>query len=163
MTTLTHDRIATSPSRGILAAALSTSDSSIPTILRIALGLVIFPHGAQKLFGWFGGYGLDATLGFFSSMGIPVAIGLLAIVAESAGAVALIAGFATRLSALGVGITIGVAAFMVHVKHGFFMNWSGQQGGEGFEYHILVVAIAAALAIAGGGRWSADRAIAAKI
>lgn len=163
MTTLTHDRIATSPSRAILTATLSTSDSSVPTILRIALGLVIFPHGAQKLFGWFGGYGPGATLGFFSSMGIPVAIGLLVILAESAGALALIAGFATRLAAVGVGVTIGVAALLVHVKHGFFMNWSGQQGGEGFEYHILVVAMAAALAVAGGGRWSADRAIATKI
>jgi putative oxidoreductase len=125
--------------------------------------VVIFPHGAQKLFGWFGGYGLEGTLGFFSTMGIPVAIGLLAILAETAGAVALIAGFATRLSALGIGITVAAGAAMVHVRNGFFMNWTGQQAGEGFEFHILIVAAALALAIAGGGRWSVDRAIAARI
>ena len=160
MTTLTHHSVL--PSRGLLTAALSTNDSSALAILRIALGVVIFPHGAQKLFGWFGGYGLEGTLGFFSAMGIPVAIGFLAILAETAGALALIAGFATRLSALGIGITVAVAAAMVHVKNGFFMNWTGQQAGEGFEYHILIVAAALALAIAGGGRWSVDRAIAAR-
>jgi len=162
MTTLTHDRVSTTTNQGFLTAALSTSDSPALTLLRIALGVVIFPHGAQKLFGWFGGYGLEGTLGFFSSMGIPVAIGLLAILAETAGAIALIAGFATRLSAIGIGITVAVAAAMVHVRNGFFMNWTGQQAGEGFEFHILIVAAAAVLAIAGGGRWSADRALASR-
>lgn len=160
MTTLTQDQVLPAANRGILTAALSTTGSPALTLLRLALGVVIFPHGAQKLFGWFGGHGLEGTLGFFTTMGIPVAIGFLAILAETAGALALIAGFATRLSAIGIGITIAVAAAMVHVRNGFFMNWTGQQAGEGFEYHILIVAVAAALAIAGGGRWSVDRALA---
>ena len=159
MTTITHDRLSLSTGRGLIASLLATTDSLPLTVIRIALAIVIFPHGAQKLFGWFGGHGLDGTLGFFTSLGVPAALGILGILAESAGAVALVAGFATRLSALGIGLTVGMGALLVHAKNGFFMNWSGTQAGEGFEFHILIVAAAIALVIGGAGRWSADRAI----
>ena len=158
MTTQAHDPIYV-PSSRLLVPALATTDSSPLAILRIALGLVIFPHGAQKLFGWFGGYGLEGTLGFFASLGIPTVLGILGILAETAGAVALVAGFMTRLSAFGIGLTVGMGALLVHAKNGFFMNWSGTQAGEGFEFHILIVAIAVALVIGGAGRWSIDRAL----
>jgi len=127
-------------------------------ILRLGLGLVMFPHGAQKLLGWFGGYGFAGTMHFFTStMGIPYGLGLLVIIVEFFGALGLITGLLTRLAALGVAVDLTVAALMVHVHNGFFMNWTGQQAGEGFEYHILAVAIAIALIIKGGGLWSLDR------
>lgn len=140
---------------------LTTKDNISMTILRITLGLVIFPHGAQKLFGWFGGHGFAGTMHHFTeNMGIPYIFALLAVLAESFGALGLIVGLGTRIAALGVGATIGVAAIMVHVQHGFFMNWFGKQAGEGFEYHLLVVGMAIALLISGGGKWSLDRLLA---
>ena len=149
-------------SRGILATLLSTDRSLALTVTRIALGVVMLPHGLQKTVGWFGGYGFSATLDGMSGMGIPVILAFLAIVAESAGALALIAGVTTRLAAFGVGVTMLVAGFM-HQANGLFMNWSGQQQGEGFEFHILTVAMALALMIGGAGRWSGDRALARRI
>lgn len=142
----------------MLKKLLTTKDDISMMTLRITLGLVIFPHGAQKLFGWFGGYGFSGTMHHFTeNMGIPYLFALLAILAESFGALGLIVGLGTRIAALGVGATIGVAAFMGHVQHGFFMNWFGKQAGEGFEYHLLVVGMALALIIRGGGKWSLDR------
>ena len=134
------------------------------TTLRILLGIVIFPHGAQKLMGWFGGGGFTASMRWFeSSFHIPTIFALLAILAESVGAVALIAGFFTRIAALAISVNMLVAVALVHRKIGFFMNWTGTAKGEGFEYHILVVAIGIALMIMGGGRWSLDGVIARKL
>ncbi|HXV20086.1 MAG TPA: DoxX family protein [Desulfuromonadales bacterium] len=145
----------------MLDKLLGTTDDVSSTILRITLGLVIFPHGAQKLLGWFGGYGFAGTMHHFTeNMGIPYLFALLAVLAESFGALGLVVGLGTRIAALGVGATIGVAALMVHVPYGFFMNWSGKQAGEGFEYHLLVVGMALALVIRGGGKWSLDRILA---
>jgi putative oxidoreductase len=142
---------------------IATEDNWTALILRLTLGLVMFPHGAQKLFGWFGGHGFGGTMGFFTeTMGIPYIFALLAIIAESFGALGLIVGLLTRVAAFGVGVTIGVAALMVHVQHGFFMNWSGQQAGEGFEFHLLVVGMALTLIISGGGKWSVDSLLAKK-
>lgn len=146
----------------ILTNLLATDRSLSLFVLRVALGLVMLPHGLQKAFGWFGGYGFQPTLGFFATMGIPAFLGVLVIATETLGSLSLIAGIGTRLSALATGTTLAVAALMVHRANGFFMNWSGAQKGEGFEFHILGVAIAAALVIAGAGRWSLDRAITAK-
>src|SRR5215213_6666617 len=110
-------------------------------VIRLTLALVMFPHGAQKLFGWFGGYGFDATLDFFSSkLGVPAPVAVLVILAESLGAVALALGLVGRFMAFGIAATMLGAVLMVHGHVGFFMNWSGQQGGEGFEYHLLVLA-----------------------
>jgi putative oxidoreductase len=132
--------------------------------LRLLLAAVMFPHGAQKALGWFGGHGFSATMqSFTGQMHIPAVFAYLAITAEFLGSLALALGLVTRLAAFGIGTTIAVAAFMVHASNGFFMNWSGQQKGEGFEYHILVVAIALALMFKGGGRWALDSLIAEKL
>jgi len=135
----------------------ATDDSWAALIVRLTVGLVILPHGAQKLLGWFGGYGFSGTMSFFTGqLGIPAPIALLVIVAESLGALALIAGFLTRASALGLVAVMLGAVFMAHLPNGFFMNWFGTQSGEGFEYHLLVIGMTLALAVVGGGRFSVD-------
>jgi len=141
-----------------------TQDDVVSLVLRLFLGVVFFPHGMQKLFGWFGGYGFSGTLGFFTgTMGIPVIFAVLAILAEGLGSLGLLTGLLTRVAALGITVTMTVAALMVHLKNGFFMNWDGKQPGEGFEFHLLAIAIGIALIIRGGGKWSVDRLIAEKV
>jgi putative oxidoreductase len=156
-----HDNLASGAFQRVLHALLATDRSALLTLLRVTLGVVMLPHGLQKTFGWFGGYGFTGTMGFFGSIGIPAFLGFLAIAAESAGALALIAGVTTRIAAFGLIVNMLVAASM-HRANGFFMNWSGQQKGEGIEYHILYIAMAVVIVIAGAGRWSIDRAITAK-
>ena len=130
-------------------------------ILRLGLGIAMFPHGMQKLFGWFGGYGFLGSFHFFTDkMHIPAFLALLVIAAESLGSVALITGFLTRIAAFGIACDMIGAIALVHWSNGFFMNWNGQNAGEGFEYHILAIAIALALMITGAGNWSIDRLIA---
>ena len=127
------------------------------TILRFILGVVFFAHGAQKALGWFGGYGFSGTMGFFThQLGIPAPFAFLAICAEFLGGLGLIVGFLARVAAFGIFCNMVVAVFMVHYKIGFFMNWSGAQKGEGFEYHLLVLAMTAAIMIAGAGAFSID-------
>jgi putative oxidoreductase len=141
-----------------MKALFQTDDGWAGFILRITLGLVMFPHGAQKLLGLFGGYGFSGTMGFFTQkLGIPWLIALLVIIGESFGSIALLAGFLTRFTAASLAFIMLGAISMVHIPHGFFMNWSGQQLGEGFEYHLLVIGVAAALLVTGGGKWSVDR------
>ena len=141
----------------MLNILLKTDDDTASLIMRVLLGIVFFPHGAQKLLGWFGGNGFSATMGFFTDkMGIPVILAFLAIMAESLGAVALITGLLTRVAAFGVATNMVVAIFMVHLPNGFFMNWFGNQKGEGFEFHILAIALAVGIMIRGGGKWSVD-------
>lgn len=129
-------------------------------ILRIVLGIVMLPHGAQKTLGLYGGYGFSGTMQFFAQAGIPRVLGFLAIAAESLGSVGLLAGFLSRLAAFGIFCNMAVAALMVHLPNGFFMNWFGNQKGEGFEYHILALGVAAAVMIRGGGAASVDYALA---
>jgi putative oxidoreductase len=125
--------------------------------LRLVLGAILFPHGAQKALGWFGGSGFSATLGFFrDSLGIPAFLAILAILVEFLGALALLAGFATRIAAFGIAVIMAVAVMLVHRGNGFFMNWFGQQPGEGYEYHLLVIGLAAVLMARGGGAFSVD-------
>ena len=127
-------------------------------VTRLTLALVMFPHGAQKLFGWFGGHGFEATVGFFSSqLGIPAPLTVLVILAESLGAIALALGLVGRFMAFGIAAAMVGAVAMVHGQVGFFMNWSGQQAGEGFEFHLLALAMAVAVMIRGSGAWSIDR------
>ena len=141
-----------------------TDDGWTGLILRLTLGLVMFPHGAQKLLGWYGGFGFDGTMGFFTqTMGMPWLVAFLVIIGESFGSVALLAGFLTRFTAASFSVIMLGAITMVHLPHGFFMNWSGKQQGEGYEYHLLVIGIAIALLVTGAGRWSADRLIAERI
>jgi putative oxidoreductase len=142
---------------------LETDGNISGTILRVVLGVVIFPHGAQKLLGLFGGAGFSSSLKWFeSNLGIPFIFGLLAILAESVGAFALITGFLTRVAALAIAVDMVMAVYLVHWKFGLFMNWTGNKKGEGFEFHILAIGIALALVVRGGGWWSIDRAIAKK-
>lgn len=130
-------------------------------IMRLTLGAVMLPHGLQKVFGLFGGAGLQATLHSFTTrLGLPMPVAILVILAESAGALGLIFGFCTRLCALGIALVMGGAIAMVHWQHGFFMNWFGRQAGEGFEYHLLAIGLALALLVHGGGKWSLDQRIA---
>src|SRR5262249_1254565 len=130
-----------------------------PTLLfqRVLLGVVMFPHGAQKLLGWFGGYGFSGTMGFFTdTMHLPAPIALLIIIAESVGAIALVVGAGTRIAALGIAAVMIGAIATTHASFGFFMNWFGAQKGEGFEYHLLALALALPLVIRGGGLFSVD-------
>jgi putative oxidoreductase len=115
----------------------------------------------QKLIGWFGGYGFAGTMDMFTTkMGIPVIFAFLAIMAEGLGSLGLITGLLTRVAAFGIAVNMVVAVYMLHFQHGFFMNWFGNQKGEGYEYHLLVIAISIALMIRGGGKWSVDKGIA---
>jgi putative oxidoreductase len=141
-----------------------TDEAWSSLILRVMLGVVMFPHGAQKLLGWFGGFGFAGTMGFFTEqMHIPAVIAFLVIMGESFGALGLIVGFLTRFSAFGMLCIMLGAITMVHWPNGFFMNWAGKQAGEGFEYHLLVIGMSLALLLAGAGKWSVDGAIAKKL
>jgi putative oxidoreductase len=133
-----------------------------PTLLfqRVALGAIMLPHGAQKLLGWFGGPGLSGTMRFFTeSMHLPAPLALLIILGESIGALALVLGAGTRLAALGIAAIMLGAIFSVHADTGFFMNWFNAQPGEGFEYHLLALALALPLVVRGGGLRSLDGAL----
>jgi putative oxidoreductase len=143
----------------MLRRLLATTNDSVPLIARLVLGLVILPHGLQKTLGLFGGYGLEGTLGFMTSQGIPLALAVLAIAAEAAGALGLVLGLFGRVASFGVASVMAVAALMVHRSH-FFMNWNGTQGGEGYEFHLLAIALAAIVMVRGSGRWSLDRLLA---
>jgi putative oxidoreductase len=141
-----------------------TNDEIAPLILRLGLAVVMFPHGAQKVLGWFGGHGFSGTMKFFTEGShIPAPFAFLAILAEFAGPIALVFGLLTRVSAFGIGTVMAVAIVKVHAANGFFMNWEGKQPGEGFEYHILALAIALALMVQGGGKLSLDSAIYRKL
>jgi putative oxidoreductase len=147
-----------------MKAFFQTDDSWTGLILRFTLGLVMLPHGAQKLLGWYGGYGFSGTLGFFTdTMHLPWIIAFLIIMGESFGSLGLLVGFLTRFSAASIGVIMLGAITMVHLPNGFFMNWFGKQAGEGYEYHLLVLGISIVLTIIGGGRWSVDQQIAQRI
>lgn len=147
-----------------MKALFQTDESWTGLILRLTLGLVIFPHGAQKLLGWYGGFGFSGTMGFFTeTMHLPWLIAFLVIIGESFGSVALLLGFLTRFTAASLAVIMAGAIVTTHIPHGFFMNWFGKQQGEGYEYHLLVIGIGFALLITGAGKWSVDRLIAEKV
>ncbi|MBS1711166.1 MAG: DoxX family protein [Armatimonadetes bacterium] len=149
--------------RELVHKLTQTSARADLAIARLGLGIVILPHGLQKLTGAFGGYGFQATVQTFNDkMGIPPLLAILAILAESFGALFLVLGLFGRLSALAIGFTMLVAALTVHAQNGFFMNWFGTQKGEGLEYFVLAIALAAAVVAGGSGAWSADQVIAEK-
>ena len=139
---------------------IHTPEDYTLTLVRIVLGVVFVAHGAQKVLGWFGGNGFDVTMKFFTQgMGIPSVFALLAILAEFLGGISLIFGFLSRIAAFGIAVEMAIAVFLVHAPNGFFMNWQGTQKGEGFEYHLLAIAIAALLTVRGAGAWSLDRLV----
>ena len=133
-----------------------TNDNIAGLIARLALGIVILPHGLQKLLGMFGGGGFTKTVEFFVSTGMPSVVAILIIVAESFGALALIIGLLARFSAAAITVIMLGAIFMVHAPHGFFMNWFGAQEGEGFEYHILAIGLGLIVVLVGAGKASID-------
>ena len=137
---------------------IATDNDAAITVLRLVLGIVFFAHGAQKMLGWFGGYGFSGTMGFFTGMmHIPAVFAFLAISAEFFGGLGLIFGLLTRVAAFGIFCNMLVAVAMVHHQFGFFMNWAGTQKGEGFEFHLLALAMTAFLMIRGAGAASVDR------
>ena len=144
----------------MIGALLGTKEDVGAFLARITLGIVILPHGLQKLLGMFGGAGFSGTVEFFVSSGIPAFVAILIIIGESFGALSLILGFLSRIAALGITLIMLGAIFMVHLPNGFFMNWFGSNAGEGYEYHILAVGLGLIVLIKGGGMWSVDRAIA---
>lgn len=147
-----------------MKAFFQTDDNWAGLILRLTLGLVMFPHGAQKLLGWYGGLGFDGTMGFYTlTMGLPWIIAILIVIGEFFGSLGLLVGLLTRFSAASIGVIMLGAITLVHWPNGFFMNWFGRQPGEGYEYHLLVLGISIALTVIGAGRWSADQQIAQRI
>lgn len=148
----------------LLQRLLKTDSSPGPLIARLVLGLVMFPHGAQKVLGWFGGNGFSGTMQFFTgTMHIPALFAVLAIAAEFAGALGLIVGLFSRVAAFGVASVMVVAVFSVHAANGFFMNWFGNQKGEGFEYHLLAIGLALIVIVQGAGKASLDGLIAGRL
>jgi|SRR3990167_3900762 len=143
----------------MLSSIFRTSDDIGAFVARITLGVVMLPHGLQKLLGLFGGAGFSGTVEFFVSSGIPAFVAILIIIGESFGAIGLIAGFLSRLAALGITVIMLGAIVTVHLQNGFFMNWGGTAAGEGFEFHLLAVGLGLIVLIKGGGIWSVDLAI----
>ena len=141
-----------------MSALFRTTRDPLTTIVRLTVALVLFPHGAQHVLGWFGGYGFQGTLGWMTgTLGFPAAFAVVALVTEIAAPIALLVGAGGRLAALGV-IGLMLGALSTHVANGFFMNWFGTlpAGSEGFEYHILMIALAVVVAVRGSGAWSVD-------
>lgn len=144
----------------MLQKLLHTENDYGGLVARLALGIVMFPHGAQKVLGWFGGYGFAGTMTFFTeTIGIPYLVALLVVLAEFLGSIGLIVGALTRIAALGISSVMLGAILLVHLPNGFFMNWGGNQAGEGFEYHLLAIGLALVLILRGAGALSIDRII----
>jgi len=142
---------------------LATGDHVHGLILRLTLGIVMFPHGAQKLLGWWGGGGWSGTIGFFEqAWGIPAFVTMLIIIGEFFGSIGLVVGFLTRLCAGAVVAIMLGAIYFHHAQYGFFMNWGGQNAGEGYEFHLLALGIGLTLLAVGAGKASVDRAIAGR-
>jgi putative oxidoreductase len=148
--------------RRLLDRIVDTDEKLAPAIARLMLGIVMFPHGAQKMLGWFGGEGWSATIGHFTSSGIPAIIAALVILAEFLGSIGLIVGVLSRIAAVGIASVMVGAILLVHAKMGFFMNWAGKKAGEGYEFHLLAIGLALVVFFAGGGVASVDRMLTRK-
>jgi putative oxidoreductase len=142
----------------VLKKLIATPNDPLLTILRLTLGIIFVAHGAQLTLGLFGGHGFSATMEQFTNvMNIPAPLAFAAIMAEFVGGIALILGLAARLAALSITVNMLVAIVMVHAQNGLFMNWFGTQKGEGFEYHLLAIAVALPIIFRGSGALSVDR------
>lgn len=157
MTTTTLNSFNTG-STSLVQRVLATDDNWAPLALRVGGGIIFAAHGAQKLFGWFGGYGLEGTGQFFDSVGLTPGylMALLAGAAEFFGGLALILGLLVRPAAASLAFAMLVAIFSVHFSKGFFMDKGG------YEYALALFAVSASLVFSGGGRASLDRALSAK-
>ena len=142
---------------GIFLNLIRTNPDWVLATSRIILGFVFFPHGAQKMLGWFGGYGYKATMAHLTGRAkIPRVFAFLVIIIEFFGGIGLIVGLFSRLAAAGISAVMIGAVITVHLPHGFFMNWGGNQKGEGFEYHLLAVALILLIVVKGSGALSLD-------
>ncbi len=151
---------ATQPRDSVFHRLIATDNRVAGAVARLTLGLIMFPHAAQKVFGWFGGYGFEGTMGYFTGqLGLPGMLGGLVIIVELLASLLLIIGAFTRVAALGIVAIMVGAIVTVHASNGFFMNWYGKQPGEGFEYHLLAIGLALVIAMLGGGSVSVDRAL----
>lgn len=144
-----------------MKAILTTGNDWAPFIARLTVGLIILPHGLQKLLGMFGGFGFSGTMGFLTgTMALPWIIAFIVIMIESVGAISLVLGLFSRVwSALMIALMVG-AVWTSHIQNGFFMNWFGSQAGEGYEYHLLVIGLSLIVVVAGAGKASIDRILA---
>jgi len=133
--------------------------------IRIPLGVIFFAHGAQKVLGIFGGKGLSSTIQVFSeALGIPAFLTVIAAFTEFLGGIAVIFGFLTGLSSLGISIVMLVAILKIHIHAGFFMNWFNLPGKEhGIECNLALLGMALFLLFYGPGKYSLDQLIANKL
>src|SRR5262245_4031627 len=138
---------------------IRTDDTLLALVLRLSLGIVMFPHGAQKLLGWFGGAGLSGYIELFHRLGFSTTVAILVTIGEFFGGLGLLVGLLTRVAAGGLAIIMAGAVLTVNGQYGFFMNWAGDKAREGFEFHILAIGLAIGIMILGGGKWSIDSAL----
>jgi putative oxidoreductase len=144
----------------MLLDLVSTNPDWLQTLIRITLGVVFFAHGSQKLLGWFGGPGLKETMRtMHESLGLPTPLALVAVATEFLGGLGLMVGLLSRIAAVGIGVIMLVAIFMVHGRNGLFLNWLGDRKGHGSEYHVLAIALAAEIVVRGSGAASLDRLV----
>src|SRR5919108_1374544 len=141
----------------MIEALTSTSADWVLTITRLVLGFIFFAHGAQKMLGWFGGAGFNATLQVFTKqLRIPGPLAVLVMSAELFGGLGLIVGLLSRIAAVGIILTMLGAIVMVHRRFGLFMDWYGSQRGHGIEYHLLALVLALIVTVKGAGAFSID-------
>lgn len=157
-TTLPGEHVARA--RRALSQWLSARQQWAPLTLRLPFGVIFFAHGAQKVLGWFGGYGWHGTMQYFTqSLHIPAPVAAIAILVELLGGLALLAGVFTRCAALLAAVEMLVAAILVHLPNGFFLNWMNEPNkGHGIEYNVALIGASLALMLLGGGRLSVDEA-----
>ncbi len=134
-----------------------TTDVWFAFVTRMTIGIVLFAHGAQKMLGWFGGGGFTGAMNYFTKQQhLPKFVALMVICVEFFGSLGMILGFATRIWAISIFCLFLGIIFTTPLKQNFFMNWNGSQKGEGYEYHLLMLGLALATLISGGGSWSMD-------
>lgn len=138
-----------------ILALLKTDNSLAPLMLRIPIGIIFMVHGAQKLFGWFGGYGLEGVAGWMESIGLApgMLMALLAGSAEFFGGLFILLGILVRPSALSLALTMLVAIFVVHFDNGLLSS------NNGYEFALALLAASVSLLFSGGGRFSLDKKI----
>ena len=142
----------------MISNLFSTSPDWTLTAIRVTLGVVFFAHGAQKVFGWFGGTRLEGTLHMMHDhLHLPIPVAFLAVMSEFLGGAGLIVGLLSRVAAVGICVTMLSAIVMVHGRNGLFLNWFGDRKGHGIEYHLLAIALAIAIVVRGSGALSLDR------
>lgn len=146
--------------KNLVKQFLKTNPNGGLSIARLTLGLVLFPHGAQKLLGLFGGYGYSATMeSLTTQMNLPGIVAFSVIMIEFFGSISLVLGFFSRFWAIAlIGMFTGIIV-TTQIEHGFFMNWFGNQAGEGFEFSLLIIGLALSVVVNGSGKWSIDALI----